>query len=148
MRERRLPATGDIYLANLNPVRGSEQGKARPVVVFQAPELARFTQTFLCIPFTSNLRRAGIPGLIGHAQFVGARTGRDLVRDSAHRPGCPRGCVHTPRTVESSFAEAAEGRPSFAEATEGRPSVARLASGGGNQINVDSSPFSIVLEVP
>ncbi len=54
--------TGEVYNANLEPVRGSEQGKARPVVVFQNPDLARFTSTALCIPLTSSLKRLGLPG--------------------------------------------------------------------------------------
>ena len=28
------PKTGDVFLADLNPVRGSEQGKERPVIAF------------------------------------------------------------------------------------------------------------------
>lgn len=56
------PLSGEIYNASLEPVRGSEQGKTRPVVVFQNPDLARFTSTVICIPLTSNLKRLGIPG--------------------------------------------------------------------------------------
>lgn len=58
----KAPLSGEIYNANLEPVRGSEQGKTRPVVVFQNPDLARFTSTALCIPLTSNLKRLGMPG--------------------------------------------------------------------------------------
>ena len=47
--------TREIYNANLEPIQGSEQGKTRPIVVFQNPDLARFTSTALCIPLTSNL---------------------------------------------------------------------------------------------
>ena len=54
--------TGEVYNANLEPVRGSEQGKTRPIVIFQNPDLARFTSTALCIPLTSNLKRLGLPG--------------------------------------------------------------------------------------
>lgn len=56
------PKTGDIFLANLDPVKGSEQGKKRPVIVFQNPDLSRFTSTYLCIPLTTNLSRASMPG--------------------------------------------------------------------------------------
>jgi len=58
----RPPLSGEVYNANLEPVRGSEQGRTRPVVVFQNPDLARFTSTALCIPLTSNLKRLGMPG--------------------------------------------------------------------------------------
>jgi mRNA interferase MazF len=56
------PITGEVYSANLDPVRGHEQGKTRPIVIFQNPDLARFTATALCIPLTSSLKRLGLPG--------------------------------------------------------------------------------------
>lgn len=60
LRDR--PRTGDVFIANLEPVTGSEQGRRRPVVVFQTPDLDRFTTTYLCIPLTTNPRRLGVPG--------------------------------------------------------------------------------------
>ena len=57
-----LPQTGEVYRAQLEPVRGSEQGKKRPVIVFQNPNLSRFTTTFLCVPMTTNMKRLGLPG--------------------------------------------------------------------------------------
>ena len=54
--------TGEIYAANLEPVRGSEQAGSRPIVVFQNPSLSRFTSTALCIPLTTNMKRLGLPG--------------------------------------------------------------------------------------
>src|SRR5271169_6426789 len=56
------PKTGDIFVADLEPVKGSEQGKKRPVIVFQNPDLNAFTSTVICIPLTSNITRRGIPG--------------------------------------------------------------------------------------
>jgi len=56
------PQSGDVYLADFEPVRGSEQGRKRPVIVFQNANLARFTSTRLCVPLTSNLDRLGLPG--------------------------------------------------------------------------------------
>lgn len=56
------PQTGEIYLADLDPIRGSEQGFRRPVLVFQSPDLSRFTSTYLAIPLTTNLRTLGWPG--------------------------------------------------------------------------------------
>jgi mRNA interferase MazF len=53
---------GDIYLADLNPSRGSEQAGIRPVVIVQREEIDRFTQTVVIVPLTSNLRRLNIPG--------------------------------------------------------------------------------------
>jgi mRNA interferase MazF len=53
---------GDIYLADLNPSRGSEQAGIRPVVIVQREAIDRFTQTIVIVPLTSNLRRLNIPG--------------------------------------------------------------------------------------
>ncbi len=53
---------GDVYLADLNPSRGSEQAGVRPVVIVQREEIDRFTQTVIIVPLTSNLRRLDIPG--------------------------------------------------------------------------------------
>jgi mRNA interferase MazF len=52
---------GEIWLADLNPTRGSEQAGTRPVLIFQNNSINRFTSTFLTIPLTSNLRRASLP---------------------------------------------------------------------------------------
>lgn len=56
------PRTGDIYLADLEPVKGSEQGRKRPVVVFQNPDLGKYTSTVICVPLTTNISRSGLPG--------------------------------------------------------------------------------------
>jgi mRNA interferase MazF len=71
------PVTGDVWLARLDPVEGSEQGRARPVAVFQNPDLARFTTTVLCVPLTANPNRLGLPGTC----FIPRRDG-GLERDS------------------------------------------------------------------
>lgn len=55
---------GDIYLADLNPSRGSEQAGIRPVILVQHSNIDRFTRTVVVIPLTTNLRRAQIPGTI------------------------------------------------------------------------------------
>jgi mRNA interferase MazF len=52
---------GDVFLANLNPVKGSEQEGIRPVLVFQNDALNRFMRTVVVIPFTTNLKRATLP---------------------------------------------------------------------------------------
>jgi mRNA interferase MazF len=54
-------ARGEIWFADLNPTRGSEQTGVRPVLVFQSDDINEFTSTVLCIPLTSNLRRAVLP---------------------------------------------------------------------------------------
>ena len=55
---------GDIYLADLNPSRGSEQAGIRPVILVQRQNLDRFTRTVVVIPVTTNLRRTQIPGTV------------------------------------------------------------------------------------
>jgi mRNA interferase MazF len=52
---------GDIYIAHLDPIVGSEQAGSRPVVVVQNSVLNRVTRTVVVIPFTTNLQRAKLP---------------------------------------------------------------------------------------
>jgi len=52
---------GEIWLANLNPTRGSEQAGTRPVLIFQNDLPNKYTTTVLAIPFTTNLRRGALP---------------------------------------------------------------------------------------
>jgi mRNA interferase MazF len=52
---------GEIWLADLNPTRGSEQAGVRPVLIFQNDRVSRFSTTVLAIPLTTNLRRASLP---------------------------------------------------------------------------------------
>jgi mRNA interferase MazF len=68
---------GDIFLANLNPSRGSEQAGIRPVILVQRNSLGQFTRTAIAVPLTSNIRRAQVPGTI----MIPAGTG-GLVQDS------------------------------------------------------------------
>ena len=44
---------GDIVLANLEPVKGSEQGGVRPVLVIQNNEGNKFSPTTIISPITS-----------------------------------------------------------------------------------------------
>lgn len=55
---------GEVWLADLNPVRGSEQAGTRPVLVLQTNAINRFTTTVLVVPFTTNLRRASLPSCV------------------------------------------------------------------------------------
>ncbi len=55
---------GEIYLADLGSTRGSEQAGRRPVLVFQNDLISRFTRTVVCIPLTTNLRRAQLPSCL------------------------------------------------------------------------------------
>lgn len=62
---------GEIWLADLNPVRGSEQAGTRPILVMQTNTINRFTTTVLAIPFTTNLRRASLPSCVQIAMGEG-----------------------------------------------------------------------------
>lgn len=49
---------GEIWVANLNPNKGSETGKVRPVVVFQENRLIEAgLPTVIVIPLTTQLRK-------------------------------------------------------------------------------------------
>jgi len=55
---------GDVYYANLGSIAGSEQAGRRPVLIFQNNTLLTYSRTVVIIPFTTNLKRAGIPGCV------------------------------------------------------------------------------------
>lgn len=54
--------TGEVWMADLEPVRGSEQGRLRPVIIFQNPAISMFTTTLLAVPLTTNMSRKGLIG--------------------------------------------------------------------------------------
>ncbi len=47
---------GDIYLTNLNPIKGHEQKGIRPVLIIQNDILNKNLSTTIIIPITSNLK--------------------------------------------------------------------------------------------
>jgi mRNA interferase MazF len=65
---------GEIWLADLNPTRGSEQAGIRPVLIFQNDVINKFTTTVLAIPLTTNLRRASLPSCLQISQGEGGLT--------------------------------------------------------------------------
>jgi mRNA interferase MazF len=51
-----MPDRGDVWLANLNPRRGTEPGKHRPVLIVQAQALLEANHpSTLVVPLTTNL---------------------------------------------------------------------------------------------
>ena len=52
---KRPPKRYDIYLANLNPLMGSEYEKIRPVVVVSQDEMNKHLETVVVCPLTSAL---------------------------------------------------------------------------------------------
>ncbi len=69
-----IVSRGEVWLANLNPVRGSEQAGIRPILIFQTDSINRFTTTVLTIPFTTNLRRASLPSCVQVSASEGGLT--------------------------------------------------------------------------
>ena len=57
MKENWSYRRGDIYLANLNPVQGSEQGGVRPVLVLQNNIGNIYCPTLIVAPITSKLQK-------------------------------------------------------------------------------------------
>ncbi len=55
---------GDIYLVDLNPVKGSEQSGQRPAILFQNNFIIENTHTPINIPLTSNLKKAQFKGCL------------------------------------------------------------------------------------
>jgi len=64
----------EVWLADLNPTRGSEQAGTRPVLIFQNDLINKFTTTLLTIPFTTNLRRASLPSSVTVSKGEGGLT--------------------------------------------------------------------------
>lgn len=62
---------GDVYLASLDPVRGSEQAGKRPVLVLQTDPLTELLRTVVIVPFTTNLKWARFPFCVAVSQGNG-----------------------------------------------------------------------------
>lgn len=78
----RTPKRGDVWLANLNPHRGTEPGKTRPVLIVQAQALldAGHPST-LIIPLTTNVVDDAEPLRIRIPAFGRLRRRSDLLID-------------------------------------------------------------------
>jgi len=66
---------GEIWLADLDPTRGSEQAGMRPVLIFQNDVINAYTTTVLTIPLTTNLRRTSLPSCVQIAKGEGGLLG-------------------------------------------------------------------------
>ena len=73
---------GQIWTANLNPNRGHELGKIRPVVIVQADWLsAAQSRTVVVLPLTSHVRRDAEPLRVTVRARGGLRTESQVVVD-------------------------------------------------------------------
>ena len=70
---------GEIWLADLDPARGSEQAGTRPVLTLQHDAISKFTTTVLTIPLTTNLRRASLPSCVLLAKGEGGLSSDSVV---------------------------------------------------------------------
>jgi mRNA interferase MazF len=77
-----MPERGEIWLANLNPRRGTEPGKTRPVLIVQAQALldAGHSSTMI-IPLTTNTEDDAEPLRIRVAASGRLRQDADLLVD-------------------------------------------------------------------
>lgn len=55
---------GDIFLVNLEPVLGSEQGKTRPCLVVQNDTSNEYSPNTIIVPFTSSLPDKNYPTVV------------------------------------------------------------------------------------
>jgi len=51
---------GEIYFADLNPIKGHEQGGSRPVLILQNNIFNRHLNTAIIAPLTTNLKAKGL----------------------------------------------------------------------------------------
>lgn len=61
---------GDIFMADLSPVYGSEQGGVRPVLVVQNDVGNKYSPTVIVVAITSKLHKAKLPTHIEVAEHM------------------------------------------------------------------------------
>ena len=52
---------GEIWLANLSPVKGTEQAGLRPVLIIQTDRANPYSPNTIVIPFTTKIRKELLP---------------------------------------------------------------------------------------
>lgn len=68
---------GDVYFADLSPVRGSEQGGQRPVLIIQNDIGNKYSPTVIIAAITAKISKAKLPT---HVEIDASKVG--LLRDS------------------------------------------------------------------
>ena len=68
---------GEVYLADLNPVRGTEQAGTRPVLVIQIDKANNVSPHTIILPFTTRIKSEMLPS---HAKIPAGAGG--LQKDS------------------------------------------------------------------
>ena len=72
-----MVARGELYIADLDPVVGSEQGGLRPVLVIQNDTGNRYSPTVVVLAVTSQLQKTRLP-----THVLLSAAGHGLERDS------------------------------------------------------------------
>ena len=57
----KAPKRGEIYLIDLNPVKGSEQGKTRPCLIVQNNLGNKYSPTTIILPITTKIPKKKYP---------------------------------------------------------------------------------------
>ena len=68
------PQQGSIFLAQLDPIQGREQGGFRPVLILQNNRLNHILNTFIVAPITTNLKFKGLFTTVFLEKHTGALT--------------------------------------------------------------------------
>ena len=64
---------GDVYMMDLNPYSGSEQGGIRPAIVVQNDDGNFYSNVLLVVPLTTQIKKRNIPThFILHNRFLSA----------------------------------------------------------------------------
>lgn len=74
-----MPNRGDIYFADLDPVRGSEQGGLRPVLIIQNDMGNKHSPTVIVAAITSSMKKSNLPTHILIDDYEGGLTKRSYV---------------------------------------------------------------------
>ncbi len=61
MKKKWIYRRGDLYMANLNPFKGSEQGGTRPVLVLQNNDGNYYCPTLIVAPLTTKIKKQSQP---------------------------------------------------------------------------------------
>ncbi len=70
---------GEVYLADLNPVVGTEQAGIRPVLVVQIDRANAASPHTLVVPFTTRIREAVLPSHVKIPAGVGGLAGDSVL---------------------------------------------------------------------
>ena len=82
---------GDVYMMDLNPYSGSEQGGIRPAIVVQNDDGNFYSNVLLVVPLTTQIKKRNMPTHFMLSAKIGRRS--PINRCQSIRTGC---CSSTP----------------------------------------------------